>query len=509
MKRNQRTIGLTISYINMIISMAVNFLLTPMMIHSLSDDGYSIYKIMRSLAGPLIILNLGVSTVVARSIVRFSENAETIDAKENTYALGTLLSFITGILVMGVGAIISSFIPALYENSFSPESLVMAKEMFLIFSATTAIHIMTESFRGCVIGHEKFIFSHSSHTVQHILRFSLICVLLAKGRSALSVAYVDLIVSAVILGGYFLFSRFLLREKMKLSQFDRTVFSQFASFSFAILLQAIVNQVNNNIDIIILGAKVSSAEVITMYSSALTIYSVYNSLLSSIPGLYLPQAMKLVARNATGEELTDFVIKPGRYQTMLAVGIVCGFAVTGRSFIDLWIGNEYADAYYVALFLMIPVTIPLIENVAITILDANLKRVYRSVVLCAMAIINIVLTLMLIPIFGFWGALVATCISLVIGHIILMNVYYHKVMGMNVFRMFKSMLKGTLSSGIISALLIAPLSFLITNNVVSFLVQGTLFVIIYALMLFFRCLSSVERKTAINKLHLNFLRNNQ
>ena len=501
MKKNQRAAGLTISYINIVISMVVNFLLTPLMIQSLSDEGYSIYKIMRSLSGPLIVLNLGVSTVVARSIVRFSENVESSSInKENTYALGTLLSLITGCVVIAIGFLISLFIPTLYGNTFAPESIVMAKKMFLIFSATTSVHILTESFRGCVIGHEKFIFYHGSHTAQHVLRFSLIFLLLQAGRSALAVAFVDLLVSLAILLAYILFSTFSLREKMKLHHFDRTTFSQFASFSAAILLQAIVNQVNNNVDIIILGATISSAEIITMYSSALTIYSVFNSLLSAVPGLYLPQAMKLVARNASGEELTDFVIKPGRFQSMLAVGIVCGFAATGKSFIDLWIGKQYIDAYYVALFLMIPVTVPLIENVAITILDANLKRVYRSAVLCAMAVLNTLLTLLLIPVFGFWGAMIATCISLVLGHGLLMNLYYQIKLKMNVSRMFRTMLKGSLTSGLISAALVIPLSGLISNSITAFLVQGVLFILIYGLLLFFRALYPSERSFVIQKL---------
>ena len=52
------------------------------------------------------------------------------------------------------------------------------------------------------------------------------------------------------------------------------------SFSLAILLQAVVNQVNDNMDTVILGAMVAEKQVITMYSSALSIYTIYNSLIS-------------------------------------------------------------------------------------------------------------------------------------------------------------------------------------------------------------------------------------
>jgi hypothetical protein len=66
-----------------------------------------------------------------------------------------------------------------------------------------------------------------------------------------------------------------------------------------------------------------------MYSSALMIYSVYNMLISVFSGVYLPQATKLVHQGATGEQLTDFIIKPGRIQAVIALAVLGGFAVAG------------------------------------------------------------------------------------------------------------------------------------------------------------------------------------
>ena len=47
-----------------------------------------------------------------------------------------------------------------------------------------------------------------------------------------------------------------------------------------------------------------------MYSSALLVYGTYNSIVSVMATFFLPKATRLVTMNASGKELTDFVIKP-------------------------------------------------------------------------------------------------------------------------------------------------------------------------------------------------------
>ena len=192
----------------------------------------------------------------------------------------------------------------------------------------------------------------------------------------------------------------------------------------------------------------------------------------------------LVDKNASGEEITDFVIFPGRFQAMIAVACIFGFALFGRNFITIWIGEEYMDAYWVVLILMIPVTIPLVENAMISVLDASLKRIYRSIVLVVMAVLNIFVSILLVNLMGFWGAAVGTAASLLIGHGLLMNWYYAKVYGLEIGRLFVSIFKGILPVGSVTSLLCLPISLFLPNTIAMFLLKCILFVIIYAILLY-------------------------
>lgn len=495
MIKDQKKTGIVISYFNLIFNMIVNILLTPFLISYLSDANYSVYKIMQSLVGPLSIFNLGISTIVARSVVQYRMNEnESKQRKQNVLALAMLVSVFMSLIIIAIGLYIYKSIPSMYGETFSLSQLELAKKMFLILLSSTILNILTDSFNGCVIGNEKFIVNSGTITLKNILRLSLIIICFKLHFDVVFITFVDLIVSIVVfcvLGSYSLFR---LKEFPKLTYINKGEIITMFTFSLSIFLQAVVNQVNNNIDVVLLGAFVINKSVITMYSSALVIYSVYNSMVSVTTSFFLPQATKLVSTEASGKELTDFIIRPGRFQAMVAIAIIGGFFIFGKSFISIWIGNQYIDAYWIVLLLMVPVTIPLVENTAITILDAMMKRMYRSLVLFFMAIINVIISIILIRYLGFWGATLGTVFSLFIGHIVMMNIYYSKVLHIEVLRMFKDIFKGILLCGIITIIIFIPFSFTINTNYISFGIKILAFLIVYFTLLWFIGINSDEKK---------------
>lgn len=481
--KNQKKIGIVLSYLNLFINMTVNVLLTPALIACLGDDSYSIYKVMQSFAGPLIMFNLGISAIVTRAVIKYHVSDEHNELeKRNTLALGMIISLIMAIFVLCLSAVMYSQIPRIYGHNYSEVLINEGKRVFALFALSTIFNILTETFRGCVLGNEKYLFNTSIPLFRNLFRIGIMsaCILLKMG--AAEIAFVDFIMSLAVFVIYAIYSLFVLQERPKLTSVNKSEIISIASFAFAILLQTIVNQVNNNVDTMLLGAMVEEKSTITMYSSALVIYTVYNSLISVVAEILLPKASQLVERKASGKEYTDFVVAPGRFQAMLAIAIVIAFALFGKDFIELWIGTEYQDAYYIVLMLIIPVTIPLVENAAICILDASMKRIYRSGVLVGMAIANVATSIVLIRILGFWGAALGTVISLVIGHVFLMNLYYKKVFGMEIGRMFKEIFSGILSVGIIAGILCIPLTF-IDNTILFFLVKCLAFVLIYGILL--------------------------
>lgn len=122
--KNQKRNGALISYLNIVLGMISNLLLVPIMIGALSDDEYSIYKVMQSFSGPLMMLNLGISTVTARAVAQYRANTDhNKEKKENTLALALLIACAMAVLVIFLGMVMCRFLPVLYGRTYSAEML--------------------------------------------------------------------------------------------------------------------------------------------------------------------------------------------------------------------------------------------------------------------------------------------------------------------------------------------------------------------------------------------------
>ena len=141
------------------------------------------------------------------------------------------------------------------------------------------------------------------------------------------------------------------------------------------------------------------------------------------------------------EEFTRIFIKVGRLQFLIVSFIVSAFVAFGRQFIALWAGPAYAQAYYVALLTMIPVTIPLIQNTGINILYALNRHQFRSVLYSCIAVLNVALTFWWVEKYGIIGAAAATCLAYVIGNILIINWYYHRRIGIDIPLFWQNILK--------------------------------------------------------------------
>ena len=141
------------------------------------------------------------------------------------------------------------------------------------------------------------------------------------------------------------------------------------------------------------------------------IYQYYITFSTSVSGVFTPRIHNIV--NTCGEdlrrrdsELTSLFVKVGRIQFLLLGLIASGLVFFGRQFIEFWAGEGYGEAYPVMLLLVLPSSIALIQNLGIEVQRAENNHRFRSIVYIAMAMINLVLSVVLIKKYGEVGAAV-------------------------------------------------------------------------------------------------------
>ena len=495
--KNEKKLGAILSYTNIILNMCISVFFTPFLIRSLGDAEYGLYRVIQSFAGQFVIMTLGMSTIVSRNIVYYNETNKK-EEKENFLAMAMIISGILVAILLGIGIIVYFNINNIFSNSLSSAEIETAKTLFIIFLCNIAVTIINDLFSGILNGHERFAVNNGTKTLNRILRIVILVVLIKLGFKSIAIVATDLALMVLVLVFNMFFGLSHLNEKIKFHYIDKQMLRATLLFSGAMLLQAVVNQVNNNMDNFILGI-MTDTKTVTLYSVALTVFNAYACLTTVIVSIFSPQATRMVVNNATSDDLTNLVSRTGRYQFIIAGLVVVGFILFGRNFISIWVGNSYLPAYEITLILIIPITIPLIESVSNSVLDAKLKRMGRSIILCVMALINIVLSVILIKIFGYIGAAYGTALSVIIGHCILLNIYLKKTIGLKVFRMFKDIFKGLLPSIVVSTIICVPLAVFLPNTFIMFVVKVLIFMFVF-LAIVYKFGMNAEEKNMIRNI---------
>lgn len=192
-------------------------------------------------------------------------------------------------------------------------------------------------------------------------------------------------------------------------------------------------------------------------------------------------------------------IKIGRLQTVVLLPVILGFVFLGEQFILIWTPNGYNDAYIIALLLMAPATIPYIQNAGIAIQTAKNKHQFRALLYTIMALINFVISILLCKKFGGVGCAIGTAISILVANILIMNIYYHKYLNLNMIRFWKEETSFIPSLLILSVVGILIKLFVPITNYLMLIECGIMFMVVYLATLWLFALD-VEEKDMISSM---------
>lgn len=213
---------------------------------------------------------------------------------------------------------------------------------------------------------------------------------------------------------------------------------------------------------------------------------------SAVSGVLFPRINKLIVEEKH-QEVDEIFLKVGRLQYILLGLISSGFILFGKDFITLWVGKEYIEAYSIALWIMIPLTVPLIQTTGISIMQAKNMHQFRSIVYFIIAILNLILSIILVKKIGVIGCAIATGFSFILGQIIVMNIYYKVVVKLDIIKFWKNIFHMSIPIAIGMALGYILNLYLVEVNYLNFLIKTGIYTLVYALLLWFMALNSYEK----------------
>lgn len=485
-----KKLAIIISYLSIFINMGISLLLTPMYLHALGIETYGLYQMIYAIASYILILDFGIGTVLIRFIAEFREKRDA-NREESIISYCAILSLIIITCVLILGRILDSRLESIYTNLTAGE-LALAHRIFQYLIVTIMLTIVERYCEGIVMANEQFSVAKLICIVKLLFKLALAILLLSGNAGILAILYADLFSTAISAGFLSVHSFYRLKCRIRLHKPEKALLASAGLFVAAFGLQSVTAYVNNSLGKTLLGAFLGKTET-AVYSLSMTFITIFNMLPTAITGVFLPMATRKVVHNESSRSLTEMVVETGRVQFAVCGGFIAGFSLLGRDFIKIWAGTNINEIWLIALIIMLPNMIPLIQGMCINILDAMNRRMARSLILLAATIINMVLTYGLIKAIGIWGAPVGTAISYLVGYGVLMNMYYHKKIGLEVSYMFKGIFFGVTKAIGLAIILTSPLLLWECRSYLTFIVKGTVFTLIYTVLLYYIGINAKEK----------------
>ena len=435
MSKNVLKAGAILSYILIIVDTLYGLLFVPFLISSLGNSEYGVYRIIASFTNSLAILDFGIGGTMLRFTAKYRAEKDK-DSINNFSAMGMIQAFAFFILIATASFFMYQLLDPLYNDSLSAVELAKAKKLFYFTSITIAITPFERVLFGILSGFEEFKFTKGLQIMILVLKMLLLIPLLLKFGDAIVLVGMNLLAVIASILIQFVFLRYKCGVRIKLKKWDNKVFKSSVGYTTLSFIQSIAVQFNSNLDNIVIGA-VIGATAVAVYSIGLQLYNMFEHLAMAFSDLMLPTVSRQIAQGADNSLLEDTVIKVGRLEFIVLGGALSGFAIIGKEFVFLWLGETYLWAWDVAIILMIPTMIPLIQNVCLSILRARNKMKFRTIAVCIMAFFNLAITIIGVKLYGPLAASFGTALGLICANIIAMNYYYYRVLHLNLFRIFR------------------------------------------------------------------------
>lgn len=477
MKINQLKAGATLSYITMGIGYLITIVYTPIMLRLLGQSEYGLYNLVSSVVSYLGLLNFGFSSSYVRYYSRYNvKNDKQSIAKLNGMFL--IIFSLISIIAIIAGTILVLNTNLIFGKELTQTELTKAKILMSIMVINMALSFPASVFNSYVTANEEYVFQKLLQMLKIVLNPFIILAVLLMGYKSIGMAVSTTILSVVVEFSNMLYCIKKLDMRFRFRDFDFSLMKKMIVFSSYIFINIIVDQINWNVDKFILG-RFRGTVAVAIYGLAAQLNTYYISLSTSISSVFIPRINKMVASGKSDDELTHLFTRVGRIQFIILALIGSGLIFFGKPFVRMWGGVNYIEAYPIALLLIIPVTIPLIQNLGIEIQRAKNIHKFRSVIYLFIAIGNVVLSIPLTKTFGGIGAAVGTAISLIVGNVFIMNWYYHTRVGINIkyfwtqiFRFIPALVLPTITGIVIYI-------YVDLNNIINFLIFGTFYVFVY------------------------------
>lgn len=491
---SERKKGAILSYIQVVLSVAVSVIYVPVLLRYLGQSEYGLYQIVGSFFSYISVFESCMSTGVLRNYCN-ALGSQDKEAADVTLSMAKVIYRVMAVLIAAAGVIVLFAFRGFYASSFTASELKESSAILLLLFANMMVTLLGSVYLTILTGHEKFTFLKVLAIIIQVAQpfFVILCV--RKIPYAITVSTVIVVFNVLTVLMRYLYVTRKLKIRIVKKKRNRKVIGEIVELSATILLGCIADQIFWKTDQVILG-KLFSTTVVAVYSVGAQIYMMYMQFGTQIASVFYPKVSILYQEENGNQKVSDLFVRVGRVTFMIIMLILSGFIVFGKEFLLIWVGEGYTEAYYVAIVVMIPFSVDLAQNLALAILQVKKQYGFRAKIYLLSALINVVTTVILASYFGIVGAAISTGLSMFITSGLIMNWYYLKKVNLDIVKFWKEAFKIITVSMVMMTLALLIKQYMSWNSVglLQFGIEIILFALIYASVMYKFIMTSEEKK---------------
>lgn len=499
MVKNQRGIGIAMSYISVGIGLFTTIFYTALVNNILGMEVYGAYAWALSIIQYLSLFQLGLYATFTRFYSRLKAKDDTKGLEELNglflvfYLIIAVVAFLAG---QGLIQCIGNVIPV--PTNISVGEVENIRFLMYIMVINICIDFPTHVFSSNIIVREQYIYARLMLIIKQILNPILGIPMLLLGVGSASLVFATTAVTLVyqIMAIWFCFKVIKIKFRFALPKLDyiREIFG----FSFFILINVIVNQINWSVDKNLLGIFKGTLQV-GIYTNADQLSSYFFNFASTISDVFAPRVHRIVAegKGNVNKALTQQFVQVGRLQFMLLSLITIGFITVGKPFVAFYADGQM-DVYIVAIILFFATFIAAIQYMGITILQAKNMHKFNAILNFTVVFLNIAISIPLCIWLGAIGSAIGTLISNIFINGVVINWYYYKKVGLDIPYFWKNILHLTRGLVLPIIAMFVIVIFAKPSTLIDLLIYGVVIVLVYGVSMLKWGMNRTEKMFVFN-----------
>ncbi|PKQ68754.1 hypothetical protein BZG01_03285 [Labilibaculum manganireducens] len=486
----------------LVITQLLNLFILPLFINNIGAELYGIWILSNIIIGYMGVLDFGFGIGVQKYLSKAYIGNQKLYFNQ-VFSTGIALHLFIGILI----AILVVYFNHNIVSFFNIEAtlLVQAQQVLLIagiFSVLIWPMKMVSSVFPAILDYKL------DSKLKAYVSFTKTLVLLLSVYISLDIVTIALIYNMV---GVLMWlpTIFSVRKSVnyiqcKFSFVRKSVFKEIFSFSMGMFFLQLMRMLSVQLDNLIIGRLLSVREV-SHYKITSTPFIMSESFLGMISGVIMPTIFAADANNNRAL-INRMAIIGVKYFAICSVPMALAGIVLTKPFFLLWVGSEYTNlVVWAQIYMLIYIIAPgfgVISNIVFAL--GHTKKVNSYFMLSV--IINVTLSILLIPKYGIGGPILGTLISSIT---VTIPSFFHycKILNLHWRDMFFTSYKIVLASTPLFLLLYTVSNFYLDfNNWMSFILFAALSLTCLLLPMFF--FLEIEEKKKI-KLLLGSLKLNR